>query len=478
MRGGWSGSRVLGSRSEVYEDVSPAEDFVVEDMWDASKIPDEKLRRVNPKRFNIQEDWYHGNVEHGHDSDIANRYDSTEPVISALNIAIQKLDRQIISAQEHLSKSSSLEIYDDYFNTLQLRAQAYRGLQIISGLWFECGTSYNKFPWIIKSFITQRYAEVFTRDKGLLNYLNSFILKEVPLSSNLIGNIRASVDPDGRVIYCYVERSSDLFYIGVVHELVHAIQHYLQGRAVDVSVPPNINFEYYKFNKTYKADCAEQEANRVIDEFTTFKQRYQEILDYADIQQNMFNKRVLEVGDKELNIFWENDAFQRSRFEALAGVADLNKTSVLDVGCGYGDFYGFLYGEGVELKDYLGIDISGKACKEARRRYKTARFLQANIYELEIEKKYDYAVASGIFTLFSPAWKEVIYKTVQAMLQHVTKGLAVNFLQGDISGTRDGVYLYLNKQDVIKLLFDLVARIEYVHEYLPGDTDFTLYLLK
>jgi len=52
---------------------------------------------------------------------------------------------------------------------------------------------------------------------------------------------------------------------------------------------------------------------------------------------------------------WTSKLVQDARFNAIIGLADFNDASVLDIGCGYGDFKARLDQEFNQVK-YIGID--------------------------------------------------------------------------------------------------------------------------
>jgi len=61
---------------------------------------------------------------------------------------------------------------------------------------------------------------------------------------------------------------------------------------------------------------------------------------------------------------WRDEQDQQLRFEALAGIGDLNGKTLLDAGCGYGDLYPFL-SERFKLSHYYGIDQIPELFEEA-----------------------------------------------------------------------------------------------------------------
>ena len=104
---------------------------------------------------------------------------------------------------------------------------------------------------------------------------------------------------------------------------------------------------------------------------------------------------------------WGSQESQELRFSVLAQVGQLSGASVLDVGCGMGDFFGWLKQEGIEVK-YTGIDITPKMIEVAQQRFPEAKFELKNLLDIENSKveRYDFILQSGILThrQDSPWW--------------------------------------------------------------------------
>lgn len=84
-------------------------------------------------------------------------------------------------------------------------------------------------------------------------------------------------------------------------------------------------------------------------------------------------------------------------------VKNLNGKSVLDVGCGAGDFTNYLHKLGIQAK---GIDFSNKMLSIARKKYPDIEFENADICEYKTTNLYD-----GIFTkdmLFHLADEDIV----------------------------------------------------------------------
>lgn len=110
-----------------------------------------------------------------------------------------------------------------------------------------------------------------------------------------------------------------------------------------------------------------------------------------------YEKLVAEYGDSPLSLGWGEKDRRRERFRVLTENWNLHQASILDLGCGFGDLYGFVT-ESVELFDYLGIDNSPKILKIAESKYPGASFKLMNIEEIKtLDFRADFTFASGIF---------------------------------------------------------------------------------
>ena len=80
---------------------------------------------------------------------------------------------------------------------------------------------------------------------------------------------------------------------------------------------------------------------------------------------------------------------KKENFELLTKIAEFSNTmmkdkSVLDVGCGTGDFAPFLRKKGVS--EYLGIDIFEPAVYEAEEKYPNEKFITGDFLETDFKK--------------------------------------------------------------------------------------------
>jgi SAM-dependent methyltransferase len=123
----------------------------------------------------------------------------------------------------------------------------------------------------------------------------------------------------------------------------------------------------------------------------------------ADIQAQ-YHDRIREKGATPEGLFWDTDESMRTRFNAALELATFENASILDVGCGFGDFYGHLLDRGIETASYHGVDVSDVVLKEANTRWggapggdlQNVSFEQRNILRDPFDdRKFDIAVVFG-----------------------------------------------------------------------------------
>ena len=118
---------------------------------------------------------------------------------------------------------------------------------------------------------------------------------------------------------------------------------------------------------------------------------------------------------------------QWKRFGKLMEVGVEDGDSILDVGCGVGHMVDYLkeYHYAVE---YTGLDINDNAIKIAETRHFRGReqFLSGNIFEVNLEKKYDWALASGTFNV--GVSEELMWDILKECGKRAIKGIAFNLL--------------------------------------------------
>jgi SAM-dependent methyltransferase len=170
---------------------------------------------------------------------------------------------------------------------------------------------------------------------------------------------------------------------------------------------------------------------------------------------------------------WGSQAAQERRFSVLAGIGDLTGCSVLDVGCGLGDFYGWQERQGLGLR-YTGVDITPGMVETARRRFPAADFRVGNVL-VEDPGAFDYVLASGIFYLREHEPVRFLQQMVTRLFALSRRGVAFNSLSAWNSRPEPGEF-YADPLPTVDFCRTLSPAVVLRHDYHPGD--FTVYILK
>ena len=137
-------------------------------------------------------------------------------------------------------------------------------------------------------------------------------------------------------------------------------------------------------------------------------------------------------GDAVRSLGWKEAKSQRKRFEVLAGLADLNGCSVMDLGCGHGDLRGYLEGRYSNFV-YIGIEQVPEFVEEANRRYGQLEntFFYQTDFETATLPEVQYVFASGAlgYRCDDPSfYRQMIAK----MYASASKALAFNMLDANV----------------------------------------------
>ncbi len=191
---------------------------------------------------------------------------------------------------------------------------------------------------------------------------------------------------------------------------------------------------------------------------------------------NYHSHLLREYGSDDARVIWNSRFSQEQRFEVLLQVGDLNRASILDVGCGLGDFSRYLANRGISYGSYLGIDINPDMLDAAQEKYPgincQCRDILGNPFK---EGEFDYVFESGIFNLKTPNTVKRTFDTIDRMLDAAAKGVAMNFVSKLSGNDNPDVHYWLPSE--------IVAHVEkhrlpfmLRHDYRTND--FTVFVYK
>jgi len=127
-------------------------------------------------------------------------------------------------------------------------------------------------------------------------------------------------------------------------------------------------------------------------------------------------------------LYWSSREIQEIRFRVLADIGIAAEDSVLDVGCGFGDFKGWFESQGGKL-DYTGIDLSPDLLGEGEKRHPGGLFIEGDLFDMEFaQKSFDWVILSG--ALNEQLHDDAAYarRVIERMYALCRKGVAFNLL--------------------------------------------------
>ena len=182
---------------------------------------------------------------------------------------------------------------------------------------------------------------------------------------------------------------------------------------------------------------------------------------------SLYNKADKKYGVSAKGLKWSSSKRQFIRFEVLLDFIknDIENTTILDVGCGYGDLITYIQKSFLFPKSYIGIDCEEFILNITKKRFPNSIFLQKNILKDDLPKA-DYYVCSGALNILN---EDNYLEAIQKCYKQSTKGFIFNSLTESFvhNLTIFDVYLYcqnLSKEVILK------------ENYL--NNDFTIFMKK
>lgn len=192
----------------------------------------------------------------------------------------------------------------------------------------------------------------------------------------------------------------------------------------------------------------------------------------------LYDRRANEFGNSHLAVCWGTENSQSTRFNALCQVDSLKEgVSILDVGCGLGDFYTYLKKYLKRFK-YLGVDVSQEMIRAAQRTHtgSDAEFLCLDILTENINKQFDYVFASGLFNKLQSNQIYYMKMLIGKMFSFATNAISFNTLNAWSKESLHPEDFSIEPADIIEICRNFSPRMKLGMDYMLHD--FTVHLYK
>ncbi len=182
-----------------------------------------------------------------------------------------------------------------------------------------------------------------------------------------------------------------------------------------------------------------------------------------------YQSALKKYGVSAEGVNWNSKYSQIKRFEIIYTLIqkEPSKTTIVDAGCGFGDFY--LYVKEQEKNfGYIGIDIVLENIAIAKERT-NQKILHKDIITDSLPRA-DFYIASGSMNILN---RFETWLFIRRCFDYSKKGFIFNLLKGR---EQKGSFNYFLPKEIKKFAKNLPCEIKIIEGYL--ENDFTVYLKK
>ena len=192
---------------------------------------------------------------------------------------------------------------------------------------------------------------------------------------------------------------------------------------------------------------------------------------------NFYNECCEFFGDLgwAASCFIDADA-QFLSYKTLSKYLFLDNVSLLDVGCGQGDFLNFIFKSKLndKITRYKGIDVSNKMIQHAQKKFSEKFFSQENFLS---EKQYDFdiSIAVGTFNIrcFDEDQDQINYlkNSIKKMYESSKKSCALTILSyhGYEEVKKDNRLFWYEPWEILQYCFSLTDSVIIDHASIPAE---------
>ncbi|MFW6222036.1 MAG: class I SAM-dependent methyltransferase [Bacteroidota bacterium] len=189
-----------------------------------------------------------------------------------------------------------------------------------------------------------------------------------------------------------------------------------------------------------------------------------------------YERRLEKFGYSPEALGWGKGGRQELRFSVLADEALKNpQSSVLDVGCGFGDLCGYLMANGWQGR-YTGIDIVPGLIEIAKKRNPNASFVLGNVSNvIDCVENHDYIISSGVFNAkIADDNKAYIKFNMEKMFRKCNICLCVDFMSTWVDYQQEGSW-HTDPVWILETARSLSRRLTLRIDYMPYEFSIFVY---
>jgi tRNA G46 methylase TrmB len=191
------------------------------------------------------------------------------------------------------------------------------------------------------------------------------------------------------------------------------------------------------------------------------------VLDAADanLVVERYQRRIAEHGPTFASLNSGSEAKQALRHSVHATALRGVRPSILEIGCGLGDFYKYLLAQNRDCT-YHGFDAVPEYIAECRRIYPQAKFEVRNVFLDGIDGSYDSIVMSQVLNnrYQKSDNMQVMRRALELAFQHTRTSVSVDMLSTYVDFRNPDLFYY-EPEEILRIAKAITPRVLIRHDY-------------
>ena len=209
-------------------------------------------------------------------------------------------------------------------------------------------------------------------------------------------------------------------------------------------------------------------------------------LSSEDLQntKNRYKSRFRNYGHDQKSVGWGHKGRQEERFKILTDLLQINNldhSSILDIGAGFGDLFPFLQTHGFNIKNYTGYELVEDLVLQGINAYGSdPKFNLVNeeflLADHSTSIAHDYAFMSGCFNfkLINGDNYDYISQCLTKAFAMTSKGIAANFITDKVDYSEDYIF-YADPARILNIAYGISRRFVLDHSYVPFEFSISIF---
>ena len=188
----------------------------------------------------------------------------------------------------------------------------------------------------------------------------------------------------------------------------------------------------------------------------------------SKLKNNSFYKEsIKEFGISAQGVHWNSKYTQYKRFEIITKLIkkEIKGSSLVDIGCGFGEYYNYLENNHKIPDKFIGIDCEIDMIDISKKRFPNLKFYTKNALFDELLVA-DYYICSGAMNILTINEVEIF---IARCFKYSKKGFVFNFL-------KNLTFNHIKQYEIIDICKKYTKRIIIEEDYL--ENDFTIFMVK